>query len=176
MSILAKQSLLLDTQHPESYKKVQILESLDKFPRTEIPDKMFEKPNFTQQLQNLDGLKEGQPAHLECHVEPAGDPKMRIEWFVNGRPLQNGKNNKLLLFLIPTFPDNLSVPWYVRGGVVSRTAYPVKPLTAESQRQPASRTVQTFGPHEPGPSDPKFWAGRKFRLRFPHAVYMLPTC
>ena len=62
------ESLLMDTQHPESYKKVQLLEAYDKFPRVEIPDKEFAKPNWLKQLQNADDVKEGEVVHLEGQV------------------------------------------------------------------------------------------------------------
>ncbi len=83
-------SSLQASRRSRPWPTFRILESLDKFKRTEIADKTYEKPNFTQGLENLDELKEGQAALLQCHVQPAGDPKMKVEWFLNGRPLQNG--------------------------------------------------------------------------------------
>lgn len=84
----------MDSQHPESYKKTQELESLDKFPRMEIPDKVFEKPVIVQPLQNLENLKEGETAHLDCQITPTNDPKLKVEWLVNGKPFAQGKNKE----------------------------------------------------------------------------------
>lgn len=69
---IAKESLLLESQHPESYKKVVYLEGLDKFPRVEIPDKIYDKPVFTSPLQNLENLQEAQAARLDCQGKPFG--------------------------------------------------------------------------------------------------------
>lgn len=44
-------------------------------------------PRFVQQLNSVSGLVEGQPAHFEAQVEPIHDPRLRITWFHNGRPL-----------------------------------------------------------------------------------------
>lgn len=97
--------LQLDSQHPESYKKTQILEGLEKFPRIEIPDKVFEKPVITQPLQNLESLKEGETARLECHVTPTNDPKLKIEWLVNGKPFAQGYNYKNFICIKLTLLD-----------------------------------------------------------------------
>ena len=45
---------------------------------------------------------------------------------------------------IPTFPDNLSVPWYVRGAVLVGPHTRLTPLPRKNQRRPASRTVQKY--------------------------------
>lgn len=34
---------------------------------------------------------EGDSAHFECKLIPVGDPNMKVEWFLNGRPLVTGK-------------------------------------------------------------------------------------
>ena len=44
-------------------------------------------PRFTSQLQPLDDLRDGQPAHFEATLVPVGDPDMVVEWFHNGKPL-----------------------------------------------------------------------------------------
>jgi hypothetical protein len=38
---------------------------------------------FTQPLQNLDNLTEGETAHFECRLIPVGDPKLKVEWYRN---------------------------------------------------------------------------------------------
>lgn len=63
-----------------------------KFPKTEIADKIFDKPVFMQPLTNVEDLKEGVEAHLECHLSPVGDPTMRVEWLFNGKHLDYGKD------------------------------------------------------------------------------------
>lgn len=88
--ISAKKSLILESQHPESYRKIVQLEGEDKFKRREIPDKVFNTPVFVQPLNSVENLKEGDAALLECHVTPVGDPKLRVDWFFNGKPLEYG--------------------------------------------------------------------------------------
>ena len=69
---------------------MQALEGMEKFQRKEIADQQFDRPNFIKPLENVDTVDEGASAHLECHYEPQGDNKLRIEWFVNDKPLQKG--------------------------------------------------------------------------------------
>lgn len=89
--IVARESLILASQHPETHRKTLLLEGLEKFPRQEIADLTFEKPVFVQPLQGELNLKEHERVHLECHVTPMNDPKLRTEWFVNGKPLMQCK-------------------------------------------------------------------------------------
>lgn len=63
---------------------------MDKNPRHEIPDKTFDRPVIVQQMQNVDNLKEGQPARLECRMTPVGDASLRVQWFHNDKPLELG--------------------------------------------------------------------------------------
>lgn len=64
-------------------RKIRELENYQRPAREEIePDKR--KPVFITALNNLENLKEGEHAHLECRVEPINDPNLKIEWFING--------------------------------------------------------------------------------------------
>ncbi|VDK45179.1 unnamed protein product [Anisakis simplex] len=89
LSVIGEESLQMDTQHPDSLQKIQQLESLDKFPRLEMPEMEFDKPVWVQSFDNIDDLPEGEIVHLSGNVEPSGDPNMKIEWFLNGAPLMN---------------------------------------------------------------------------------------
>lgn len=51
-------------------------------------------PKFTSQIQSLAGLKDGQSAHFECTLVPVGDPDMKVEWFVNGKPIRHSTRIK----------------------------------------------------------------------------------
>lgn len=51
-------------------------------------------PRFITQVQPQHGLKEGDSAHFECRLEPTCDPKLRVEWFHNGKPLTSGHRFK----------------------------------------------------------------------------------
>lgn len=51
----------------------------------------FQRPVFTQPLQNLDKLTEGELAHFECRLIPVGDPRLRVEWFRNEKPIETSE-------------------------------------------------------------------------------------
>lgn len=70
-------------------KKIQELESYQQ-PKKVESESVGQKPVFLTPLNSLDNLKEGDYAHLECRVEPINDPELRIDWFVNGKPIRAG--------------------------------------------------------------------------------------
>ena len=49
-------------------------------------DEIFPPPKFTKQLKNVNTI-ELTNVHLETRIAPFNDPSLKIEWFVNGRPL-----------------------------------------------------------------------------------------
>ena len=36
------------------------------------------------------GIGEGEPIHFECRVEPKHDPRLKVQWFHNGKLLSSG--------------------------------------------------------------------------------------
>lgn len=44
-------------------------------------------PKFTQPLNSVENIIEGQPAHFEAQFEPFTHPETTVQWFLNGRPL-----------------------------------------------------------------------------------------
>lgn len=89
LSFAAKASIQMETQHPEGMKRIQQLEQhVDS--RPEEPERVFDKPIFTQLLTGPSELWEGQHAHFEARVVPVGDPTLRFEWYVNGVELKLG--------------------------------------------------------------------------------------
>lgn len=89
---------------------MQILESLDKFPRVEIPDKVFGQPIIKQQLQSIDDVPVAQLVRFECHIEPTNDCHLVVEWLHNEKPIQQGTPCTVLLHVIYTFLSAFSVP------------------------------------------------------------------
>lgn len=89
ISILDADGLLVETQHPDSLKKIQELESIDRNAHLEVPEPEFGKPNWIKAFDNIDNLQEGEIVHLVGCVEPVGDPHLKIEWYLNGAPLKN---------------------------------------------------------------------------------------
>uniref|UniRef100_A0A7I4YU80 Ig-like domain-containing protein n=1 Tax=Haemonchus contortus TaxID=6289 RepID=A0A7I4YU80_HAECO len=83
-------SILADTAHPESLRRIQEIEQLQPAKPSE-PELPPQAPVFTQQLSGPDEiLKEGQSVHMDCIVQPINDPSLKIEWFCDGRPLMFG--------------------------------------------------------------------------------------
>ncbi|VDM78989.1 unnamed protein product [Strongylus vulgaris] len=83
-------SILSDTAHPESLRRITEMEQLQpaKPSEEEMP---LEPPVFTQQLTGpSEVLKEGQSVHMDCVVQPINDPNLKIEWFCDERPLMFG--------------------------------------------------------------------------------------
>lgn len=62
-------------------QKIRELETVEV--KEEIEKEVIhQKPVFLTPLNNLDHLKEGEHAHLECRVEPINDPNLKIEWYI----------------------------------------------------------------------------------------------
>lgn len=58
-------------------------------------------PVFIEPLKNPPLLKEGENAHFSARITPVDDPDLKVEWYLNGRPLISGKTfipNKLKMF------------------------------------------------------------------------------
>lgn len=88
---IAKASIQLDTQHPEAQRRIAQLESDKGIDRPEEPEKIFDKPIFTQLLTGPTELWEGQMARYECRIVPVGDASLKFEWYMNGVELKMGK-------------------------------------------------------------------------------------
>lgn len=84
--------LLGDTLHPESLDRIGSLEQ-PKVSKQEQQEPVYESPVFITHLNNI-VCKEADNIHFECNVEPSRDPTLKIEWFVNGKPLPTGARYK----------------------------------------------------------------------------------
>ena len=95
-SIKVEQRKVIDTDpiHEESLQQIRQLER-PHIRRMESPPMETCRPVFTKALKNLENIREGQSAHLECRLEPINDPTMTVEWFVNGIHLKTGHRFKL---------------------------------------------------------------------------------
>ncbi|WKY10685.1 hypothetical protein Q1695_002781 [Nippostrongylus brasiliensis] len=80
------EQLMLDSQHPVSWQRIQELEAPKVIEEVEEVIQ-HEKPRFITQLEPAEGILEGQPIHLEATFEPARDPDMKVVWRKNGQPL-----------------------------------------------------------------------------------------
>uniref|UniRef100_A0A0N5C356 Ig-like domain-containing protein n=1 Tax=Strongyloides papillosus TaxID=174720 RepID=A0A0N5C356_STREA len=86
LNILSRDSIITSTEHESSWVKIQQLEA----PKEKEEDSMdvsYGPPKFTTQLNSITDLIEGQPAHLEATYQPISDPRLKVQWYHNGRPL-----------------------------------------------------------------------------------------
>jgi hypothetical protein len=74
-----KDAILGDTQHAESWRRIQEIEA-PKTPAPDMPPVVKAQPRFVTQLQSPGELQEGQAVHLEATVEPIDDPELKIQW------------------------------------------------------------------------------------------------
>lgn len=82
-----------ETLHPEGVKGFEKIKNLEESlqPQSEdMPEEIGHPPVFTSQFQNLTNLTEGDIAHFEASLAPAGDQTMVVEWFYNEKPLKAG--------------------------------------------------------------------------------------
>lgn len=82
----ARSSLYLETLHQQSLDQIRIIEAPKELPPPPEPP-VYQRPQFTQPLVNVDNGVEGEPIHLECRLIPVNDPKLRLEWYFNDKPL-----------------------------------------------------------------------------------------
>uniref|UniRef100_A0A0K8UMS0 Regulatory protein zeste n=1 Tax=Bactrocera latifrons TaxID=174628 RepID=A0A0K8UMS0_BACLA len=89
VNVTANKTLDLDTMDAQRLEKIRQLENYAP-PTKAVVEEKGQKPIFLTPLSNLEHLKEGEHAHLECRVEPINDPNLKIEWFCNGKQLPTG--------------------------------------------------------------------------------------
>ena len=88
LRVQGKGGLLLDTMDGARLSQLKNLEAR----KTVIKDEgelQITKPVFTTALNSVTGVSEQSRVHLECKLEPINDPNLKVEWFVNGKELQN---------------------------------------------------------------------------------------
>ena len=86
LTVISKQDILLDTQHPEGLEKIRYLEDDSRYARKEETTTTVSiKPRFLGPLKGTNKIVEGQKAHFEIRLEPQSDPNLVVEWYFNGR-------------------------------------------------------------------------------------------
>lgn len=75
--------------------------------------KIGKAPVFTVPLSNIDNLREGENSHFEARLIPTDDPKLKVEWFWNGKPLRTGSRFRtfcdfgfVILEISPVYPED----------------------------------------------------------------------
>lgn len=95
-------------------EKIQDLEdSLIRTRDDKTSEEFGKAPVFTVPLANIDNLREGESSHFEARLIPTDDPKLKVEWFWNGRPLKTGSRFRtfcdfgfVILEISPVYPED----------------------------------------------------------------------
>ncbi|PAV62890.1 hypothetical protein WR25_23783 isoform D [Diploscapter pachys] len=90
-----KAAILGDTQHEESWKRIQEIEAV-KPQLEEAEPEPKGPPRFTAQLTSPGEVQENQPAHFEATIEPVDDPNLTITWYLNGAPIASSSRVKMI--------------------------------------------------------------------------------
>jgi hypothetical protein len=87
---LADRDVVLDAQHEGAIEQIAMLEDSSRYAREQQQDvERTRAPVFTRPLHNIETV-EGTNIHLECRLQPVGDASMRVDWFVNNKPVPVG--------------------------------------------------------------------------------------
>lgn len=88
--VIGRSDIITDTQHEQSLEQIQMLEDSSRY-RKHVTDDVtvLQAPQFTRSLHNIETV-EGTNVHMECRLQPVGDPTMKVDWFVNGVPVKTG--------------------------------------------------------------------------------------
>ncbi|KAL3314298.1 Protein saal1 [Cichlidogyrus casuarinus] len=105
LTIHSAEGVVTDTQLPEESMVANLAAMEDYLEQSDLmrnyrpdDDKMIHTaPVMVRQPTPQLGLRENQPAHFECVVEPAGDPNLVVEWFKDGKPVSMGCRFNALL-------------------------------------------------------------------------------
>lgn len=88
LKVVAKDSIISESQRPEGLDKIRELESHQPWKRPEVPEQQTtQRPVFTQPMQNIDNIAESHTAVFECRVIPTD---VKIEFFRNEKPIEMG--------------------------------------------------------------------------------------
>ena len=85
----AKGAIDQGSLHEQALDKLRYLEQKAR-PAADAEESTAQAPVFTQPVRDV-RLVEGQPLHFEARLIPVGDANLRVEWFKNGVPLQQGE-------------------------------------------------------------------------------------
>ena len=97
LTVISKQDVQLDTQHPAGLEKIRYLEDDSRYARKEeTVTSVSIKPRFLGPLKGTNKIVEGQKAHFEIRLEPQNDPTLIVEWYFNGRVIMQASRIHLL--------------------------------------------------------------------------------
>jgi len=114
VQVVARSNIVTETEHESAMQQISYLET-EKVKLVAEEEVLKVAPNFTKSLKNVE-TGEGQNIHLEARISPTGDSSMRIEWTVNGKPLNIGHRFRpahdfdyVALDLLSVYPEDSGV-------------------------------------------------------------------
>lgn len=114
--IVGRSDIVTETQNEQSLEQIQMLEDQSRYRKQQTEDvTIVQAPQFTRSLHNIETV-EGTNVHMECRLQPVGDPTMRVEWYVNGYPVKTGHRFRpaydfdyVALDLLSVYPEDSGV-------------------------------------------------------------------
>lgn len=114
--VIERSDILTDTQNEQAIEQIQMLEDASRKSRQTTDDiTVMQAPQFSRSLHNIE-IIEGTNVHMECRLQPIGDPTMRVEWFCNGRAIKTGHRFRpaydfdyVALDLLSVYPEDSGV-------------------------------------------------------------------
>lgn len=87
----------LETKHPKGKEGLQAISDFES--KLQLPDEEEDRepngeaPRFVQEFKSIN-VTDGDKGYFEAQLEPKNDPKINIEWCLNGQPLQESSRYK----------------------------------------------------------------------------------
>ena len=95
LTSVTEKSIIYESSDLEGWEKIQHTEDSSFYKRDKFVETIItQKPKFMTPLCGKVELMEGQCAHFEARIEPLGDPNIKVDWLLNGKPLPVGHRYK----------------------------------------------------------------------------------
>ena len=87
LNVRSKETIVKETMHAAAVEQIAHLEQSSVSQVSHEEGFTTQAPAFTSTMRDVQ-LMEGTPAHFEAKLVPIGDPKLRVDWLKNGKPIQ----------------------------------------------------------------------------------------
>jgi hypothetical protein len=88
LNVKSKETIVKDTLHSAAMKQISHLEQQQVSQISQEEGFTTQAPVFTSSMRDIQ-LQEGTAAHFEAKIVPIGDPKLKVDWLKNGKPIQS---------------------------------------------------------------------------------------
>ena len=90
LNVKTKETIVKETMHAAAVEQIAHLEHTQATQVSQVSHEegfTTQAPVFTSTMRDMQ-IMEGSPAHFEAKLTPIGDPKLRVDWLKNGKPIQ----------------------------------------------------------------------------------------